>query len=694
MKRSRPVRGAARSWLPRVAAPVAAVALAGLDLAAENRPKAPAPSMGIEHAVSELVLIEVHAVDSHGRPVGGLTIGDFVLRVDGRAATEPIASLEAIDMNTPTPSPGPAAGATATIVAAQPGAQSTPVAAADSASAWPRRTILFFEDAGSMPWNMTAARAAARRLLESSPPGPDQVALASYDDHRGFRVLHDFTADRRALAETLKAGERDTTRFSGLQSMALRRMAMSAQEIQDQAWIMAREDHLHLARAVSAMRMLVEGLASWPGRREIIYMGDGVPENPGAMFGIDDPAYYVGSDLNMLVSSAVAAGVTVNAIQTSGIEAGRGEEKASSLRGNGMAAMTIDTGGLKFASNDLYAALRQVADAAHHFYILGYAPKGPPDGRSHTLTLAVHRPGVTLRYRRAFLRLTPEETRTRLVRAAFVAPELHREIDVDAAVLPGPPAPGERLVDLVIYLPAAQVLFLPRPGGTTAALEVGITAVDDAHVVSVQVARRFDATLGPAILSRGPIGGLDIAARLRLPARPHELTVVVSDVASGRVGATRLGLGAELTATPPDPGPAIYAASESALWIHVDMLDPQNQGAPAASRLGPALRTWYSAGEPALVGFWRGAPEPSSPSRVVIRQGASAVRSASVVRGASTDEDAGGSPQSPLSLSGLEAGDYTLVLDDPDRPGTPAPGAGAGFPFRIVQASSHPGEAP
>jgi VWFA-related protein len=660
------VRGAARIRALVVAALLfhAASVTRPVYPAGQPRTAPPPPVAGIEHVVRDLVLIEVHASAGRGRPVTDLTLADFVLRVDGHTAPEPIASLEVVGEAAVTQAGGRIGAGVEGPAPVPAGSGTGGIAGAAGA---PRRTVLFFEDADSLPFNMTAARIAARRLLERSPAGAEEFALASYDDHRGLRVLHDFTTDRRGLQETLKASEKDLGRFSGLQSMDARKGTMTPTEFRLQAPIMAREDQHHLARVLSTLRVLVDGLAPWPGRKAVVYLGDGIPMNPADMYGITDPLSSLGPDMNALVTAATAANVTLDAIQASGIGAGP-EERASSLRAAGLSNMTLDTGGRRFITNDLAGALGEIETAAEHYYVLGYAPEGPPDGRRHTIALESRRPGVTLRYRRAFTRFTVEETRARLIAAAFIAPELHHILEIEAVVLPGPTSTTGRLVDLVVYLPASGILFLPRPGGASVAtLEIGVVALDDGRREAARAARRVDATLGPEVRSQGGIGGLDLACRVSLPPSRLELTVVVSDLGSGQIGAVRLAIDPADPAGAPDPGPALYAAGERSLWINLGPLDPQGARTQATTRVGPALRTRFALDEAARLGLWRPASlgGDASASRVVIRRGRLSLRSVALDPALLATRNAGGGDEAEaaLSLHGLEAGEYTVGLE-------------------------------
>ena len=162
------------------------VAIAGVPAAdppGAGTPTGAAP-VPAERVTTELVLIETYVTDGRGRPIEGLTAGDFTLLVDGKKV--PIASLDFRRIG-----PGPAGSGEATIAPAGP----------PQAAVIPRRFMLFFEDGMSAPEGLTAARRAADRFLATGLQPSDEVAIAAYDT--SLRILHDFTTDREALRKTL-----------------------------------------------------------------------------------------------------------------------------------------------------------------------------------------------------------------------------------------------------------------------------------------------------------------------------------------------------------------------------------------------------------------------------------------------------------------------------------------------------------
>jgi VWFA-related protein len=60
-------------------------------------------------------------------------------------------------------------------------------------------------------------------------------------------------------------------------------------------------------------------------------------------------------------------------------------------------------------SNDLAKGLRRVVDDLSSYYLLGYYSNGALDGKFHSITVKVKRPGIQVRARRGYLAATPAE---------------------------------------------------------------------------------------------------------------------------------------------------------------------------------------------------------------------------------------------------------------------------------------------
>jgi VWFA-related protein len=80
------------------------------------------------------------------------------------------------------------------------------------------------------------------------------------------------------------------------------------------------------------------------------------------------------------------------------------------------------------SSNDLARSFRRIVDDLSSYYLLGYYSNGKLDGRFHTISVRVKRPGVQVRARRGYLASTPAAMTAAAGRGATAAPKA-----VDAA---------------------------------------------------------------------------------------------------------------------------------------------------------------------------------------------------------------------------------------------------------------------
>lgn len=681
-----------------------ALGLAGVALASAAPPEEGAatgtPAL-IERATVELVLIEAYVTDSRGRPIEDLEAADFVLQVDGHA--RPIASLEFKS----------AAAAPEAAGRAEAGAAEGSVPAPAPRPRYPRRFLLFFEDRTSSFQNLSQARRATERFLASSLLPDDQVALAAFD--RSLRVLQDFTADREALKRAIESSLDDPRRFSDFASdvaaseREFSRLLRGTGQAPPEAVLMAltrgQEETPRLRSVLGALRTLVDSLAPYPGYKAIVFMGDGVPENPAvdyferlaqrapdAHLMTRAAQYDLSLEIKQLAHEAAAVGVTLHSVQTTGLAAGSAEGRAASRRSNTLATLALNTGGTASTSNDLFKALTEAETASRAYYLVGYVPEGPPDGQYHTVQLRVKRSGARLRWRRGFTRLLPQEARERAVQAAYVLPDLYSDLGIEISAIAGPGDGAARVVDLVVHLPPGRALLVPQPEGPTARLEVGFVALDDSGRETLRAARQVRLTMGAGEDRDAP--GVDFFSRVRLPRGGQTVTAVISDLAGGTLGAARLKI-PPAEAVRDVVGLSIYSLGEKSLWVEVPA---SAEGRPAAEAVadysaGPALKTTFSVGEPLAYGFRLERPERVAGLRLEIRGGGKVFRSIPVPPGAvGQDEKAGpvpGTIKMDLPTEGLPAGDYVLAVrtGEPRGPG----GDLATVPFRLTAAAGGPG---
>ena len=655
-------RGVAiRSIAARLAVFLFAAAVVALPLLAASPEPAPRVSDLFETTTSEVVLIEFWARDARGAAVTGLTADEIELSVDSRK--RPITSLE------------PALSAAAARASTAPGEGGPGIEAASA-----RRFMIFFNDVLSKAGGMTLARRAAMTFVEKGAVRGDQFALASSEEHRRLRLIQGFTDDRDAVVRALTRSLEDPGRVS---SLLLEMERPPVNEAQAHAiapaptpTAMAAASALDAQVRASARTMirgleaLIELLAPYRGPKAILFFGDGLPG--ATRLEVEEVTRY-----------AAAAQVTIHTGNTAGIVAGTAdiEVAAASRAAWTLGTFAEETGGLRVQSNDPKALFRAIEKDTEGAYVLSYAPEGPPDGRTHTVRLTCSRKDVTLRYRRTFLRETPSEARARRLEAAFVAPALHSGFGLDAMA---PVRSAGR--DLLLYVPADRLLFVPSGATSTAEIEVGAVALDEQGRELGRVSRRMQVRAAES----GRHAPLNLLVRGAVPAGSHSVTALVSDVRSGALGAARLEPGDESHA-PGLTGLAIGMEDEQSLWVEVPSA-ASGSASPAPTRpvIRPARRIGFSSSERPVCEMRLAAlpPEGVRRLRLVLVDGRQPVL-IQPLDGAEQAEEPGRGIglRLPLTLRDLPQGDYVLKVEETRPEGPFELGR---TPLRIAAASRQP----
>lgn len=679
----------------------------------------PRPTPLVEQARSDLVLIEVYARDVKGRVVRDLRADELVLKVDQNRAPRKIESLEFVEPESEgvIPAEAVAAGEDAPLVQ-----DASTLSAGQARRQRPRRFMLFFDDDTSNPNNMAEARRAALRFLQGSGLATDQFSVTVYEQARKLEVLCPFTDDRGVITRALEASLADPGRMSdyalerearreeirrlqgaggngmvtqpGAAGVAPRATAGSSPAVaetgQDPNVLSrqyAQEDSQRMGKLLVNLRTLVDGLTAWDGYKAIVFFGDGVPENPGQDYGVNDPRRALTEEFSQLAFSAGSSGVVLHTVQTTGVVAGRPNEVASAFRrSNALSTLALDTGGIMRATNDLKGALDDIEVATHGYYLLSYLPTEPPDGSRHSISVKCKRSGVTIRHRQFFTRFTPEQTRTRGVQAAYQVPEIHDALGAELSLIAGPVAGQERVVDVVVYVPTGRLLYLPQPGGASATVEIGFVALDSGGRETMRLSRRVQLGVDTWRALHGGAISYDFYSRVKLPLAAQTLTAVISDLQSGDVGAARVALDAAGQPPPAVHGLSLYAVGEKSLWVQVETArNSAATAAPAAFTIGPTLRSRFFAGEKVSCGFkGKTASQGSGAMRVEVRRGDQVLRSIDVPAGGADKAAAG--PETPsrgldLPTQGLETGDYVLSVEEDRADGPVEIGR---LPFRIA----------
>ena len=502
-----------------------------------------------------VVNIEIRVTDKKGRPVTGLVAEDFEIYEDG----QPMAIQHFFEVRA-------ASGDRAPTTATTPSDASIPRAALpqlahpDDAVSW----IVYVDN--------DAVRPAGRgRLLDDLRTHLSKqqavVARTTIVARTGGAVttLLPFGSDAAALeaaldtvAETVASGNQ----VDRLRQTTLRRI----QDIFDNPARFADDPctegatHLesivrdyaadmtdHLGRAVSGLRTMTTVLAAVPGRKALLYVGDGLEQLPGlsmfsflaelcpqsaALFQQNAFVYDESDTLRALADHANANRVTLYTLEARGL---RTDSMASVAFGDRRFTPSsqvdrIDVGNLQsslfliadetggralLGANRFLEPLEDIERDHGTYYSVGYVPPHAGDGRRHVVSIKlVKKRPWQLRHRRGYVDKGPD---TRLAERAFGALLFGYEANplaIEVALLdrataePVDDAPGVGSSDretpddaatafLRVAVPRHRLTLLPTPdGGRTGRVRLILAVDDGGDRAAVLKTKRVAVTLG------------------------------------------------------------------------------------------------------------------------------------------------------------------------------------------------------
>lgn len=313
-----------------------------------------------ENVTAERVVVDVHVIDYAGKPVTGLAVSNFALRVDGRPV--PIESLEWIESGS----------RAADAVAAEPPADSfagramTHPAedALEGPPAPPGRLIVLFFQTDSEWSRLTGQMRMIRQALAflDTCAVDDRLAVLSYDSH--LKLRQDFTSNRealrRAIGRTIYQDDVSEPPAGPFPSLA------------------ASMDYAAARRASlpeHALSVIGQALAALPGSKSLLFFGWGIGNFDSGMGLILDHNY--GRARRALVRSHTS--VFVLDVTSANFHSMEG----------GLEAIAGDTGGL-YVKTHVFPkfAMEKVARAISGYYLLTFSRPKLSRGR-HEMTIRV-----------------------------------------------------------------------------------------------------------------------------------------------------------------------------------------------------------------------------------------------------------------------------------------------------------------
>lgn len=513
-----------------------------------------------------LVLLPVFIVDRDGRAVRGLAQKDFELYEDGRRVE--LVSFRYVDTTSPED-------------------QET----IRQASAARRRFLLLFDKSFTDPAGLNRAQRAAADFVRRGLAASDLAAVATFDIHRGFRLVANFTEDRALLAHAVETlGIPSLTRISDPLGLAADLLATdiavpgaSRTQANPQAILgdvmavlvrrmRAAEEEAYrnnILTLISAFQDLARALRGVEGRKQILYFSAGFDSRlligqagseqraasesivQGALWEVDGNARYgdarVRDLLGDMARSLSSADAVIHAVDVTGLGSDRSltqttvtvDAPRDTSGREALNYMAAETGGRFFKdTNNLGGVLDEMAEMTSRYYVLGFQPageKGP--GAFHKIKAKVARKGVKLSHRAGYYERAPVASRS-VLRRQFEAAQLVvtgeglNDLRFSSLCLPFPVAGERQILGIVLQVPKEMVAWSPAK---PVALEVYAYAVAEDGTVNDHLAQ-FVRVDGRQADPDGTARGVSLYGTLSVPPGRHTVRLLIQEHETGAAG--------------------------------------------------------------------------------------------------------------------------------------------------------------
>ncbi len=306
---------------------------------------------------------------------------------------------------------------------------------------------------------------------------------------------------------------------------------------------------------LGAIERLSRGLAGARGRKSILAFSEGFLYDPDQRL-IFDRAIDASQRGNTAVYFVDAKGLGGGACQFDGSckpeDAGVMSMEANYLETSGTEQVAENTGGRSIRStNDLFDGLSRVTEESSTYYLLGYQPEKSPDGKWHDLEVKVARRGLRVRTRRGYQATPPS-----VLEASSQSSGKKPAADKKAPKRPLDPAVMTSGASDALGLRVAPYVLEADPTGLARVLVVleidtsrlGLKAEGERRTGAVDLTvlgmSRDDGKTFPLdervridLEGKAAGGWMNLSREVRLPPGVAQVRVLVRDVASGLAGA-------------------------------------------------------------------------------------------------------------------------------------------------------------
>jgi VWFA-related protein len=476
--------------------------LAALPLFAQGAPAPPAPPASpqvfSEQIEVNVVNVDVYVADAQGHPITDLKQQDFQVFEDGKPVE--VTNFYA------TASAGRARANTA------PGA--APAASEDLRPEEQRlNLVVFVDDVNTGAHSRNRVLGELQNFLKREVTPGDRVMLIRFQS--SLDVRRPFTTDVGqvqkdiAVLEKLSAHgtEGETLRQGDNEIMAAAAEAFGSgcdQALESAVKAYADSQNHLLDSTLRALDSVVSAVAAAPGRKAILYVGDGVSANPGfegfqrlgACAGasgvtsgfISARSYDSRAKFNAVTGHASRNRVAFYTLETTANQAGilserdRVENRQESLR-----RLAEGTGGRAMLNtSDARLSLNLMADDLGHYYSLGYRPPRNADAVDHKIEVKVTRKGALARYRQWYR----DKPQTEVVADRTGAAMLYGFEDNPLGVrieLGRQVAQGDiYMVPVRLHVPLSKLTLIPQDGNRVGHVHFFVVASGNGLVTPVR----------------------------------------------------------------------------------------------------------------------------------------------------------------------------------------------------------------
>jgi len=543
---------------------------------------APPPSGGQEPASFgrdvEVVRVDVVVTDG-GKPVTDLSRDDFVLLDEGKPQT--LETFEAVHIPVPE-----AAAATAT--APRPLIATNEPKAPESDSS--RTAVIVYDDLNLTMESAPRAKAAVALLIDQALRPGDRVTLvatgggvwwsttmpegredllAILKGLQGRRVrtdirdaITDYEALRIYVFNDALVANRVQRRFEtyGVTSRVESERDRETRDIYQRGiidpYVMRRATEEYLkARtrnraSLAAIERTLRPLAASSERKTVILASDGF------VYDTQEDAF------DRIREAARRANAVIHFLDTRGLQApglysaqfdvapgDAGSTLAvladSSLDAEGAEALAIDTGGHAIRStNDLTDGVEKIATESRSYYLLGFSPDVPRDGRYHKIEVKVRRKGVDVRARKGYYAPRDPAAAAATVLAkkdadfqqALDSAKYRDEIPLRmTAYVLGERVSGHARVIVVTDVDVNEVQFEPAEDGRSlGSLDVLLVVAQRETGEFIRNDQKIDLARKPGAAKPSP--WYTLVREFDLKPGGHQAKIVVRDSATSRMG--------------------------------------------------------------------------------------------------------------------------------------------------------------